>query len=118
MLGGRIGIAAQRSLYTDTVDLYISERTPDGKRAMMTKCEFEVVEVGQPVAYDDFRPLMLTPDAAQHLIDQLWNCGVRPTEGAGSAGAMLQAQDHINTLKQECERLYALLKMNASAQNG
>jgi len=36
---------------------------------------------------------------AQALMDDLWNAGVRPTEGAGSAGAMRAAQDHIKDLR-------------------
>jgi hypothetical protein len=36
---------------------------------------------------------------AQVLMDDLWNAGIRPTEGAGSAGAMRAAQDHIADLR-------------------
>ncbi len=49
----------------------------------------------------------LTPDqsfsleieAAQTLMDDLWNAGIRPTEGAGSAGAMLATQKHLADMR-------------------
>lgn len=32
---------------------------------------------------------------AQVLMDDLWNAGVRPTEGAGTAGSMAVVQTHL-----------------------
>lgn len=37
--------------------------------------------------------------AAQELMDSLWSCGVRPTEGAGTAGAMAAVQAHLKDLQ-------------------
>jgi hypothetical protein len=34
------------------------------------------------------------------LMDQLWNCGLRPTEGTGSAGALGATQKHLADLKE------------------
>ena len=41
----------------------------------------------------------LQETAAQVLMDTLWNCGIRPTEGAGTAGAMAAAQAHLQDLR-------------------
>ena len=43
--------------------------------------------------------MMLMPSAAQALMDDLWTAGVRPTEGAGSAGAMAATQRHLDDLR-------------------
>ena len=43
--------------------------------------------------------LRLPYDAAQTLMDDLWNCGLRPTEGAGSAGAMSAVQKHLEDMR-------------------
>jgi hypothetical protein len=32
---------------------------------------------------------------AQVLIDDMWSAGVRPTEGAGTAGSMAATQNHL-----------------------
>ncbi len=39
--------------------------------------------------------LEIDKDEAQQLIDSLWDCGLRPSEGSGSAGAMLAVQKHL-----------------------
>jgi hypothetical protein len=36
---------------------------------------------------------------AQALMDDLWTCGVRPTEAAGSAGQAAAMQRHIDDLR-------------------
>lgn len=43
--------------------------------------------------------LTLRVEQAQVLMDDLWNAGIRPTEGAGSAGAMRAAERHIQDLR-------------------
>lgn len=43
--------------------------------------------------------MLLTPDDAQGLMDELWNCGLRPTEGTGSAGAMAATERHLLDMK-------------------
>lgn len=52
---------------------------------------------------DYFRPMnptvSLSPTAAQQLIDDLWDCGLRPSEGSGSAGAMAATQRHLEDMR-------------------
>ncbi len=38
-------------------------------------------------------------DAAQTLMDDLWVCGIRPTEGAGSAGSLAATQRHLEDMR-------------------
>lgn len=48
----------------------------------------------------EMKPLLsISMEQAQVLMDDLWNAGVRPTEGAGSAGAMRAAERHIADLR-------------------
>lgn len=49
----------------------------------------------------EMRPLlMINHTHAQVLMDDLWNAGIRPTDGAGTAGAMRAAERHIADLRQ------------------
>jgi hypothetical protein len=41
----------------------------------------------------------LSPEQAQALIDGLWDCGLRPTEGTGSAGALVSVERHLADMK-------------------
>jgi hypothetical protein len=36
---------------------------------------------------------------AQVLIDDLWRCGIRPSEGSLSAGSLLATQNHLNDMR-------------------
>jgi hypothetical protein len=37
--------------------------------------------------------------ASQVLMDDLWNCGVRPTEGSGSAGSLKATENHLDDMR-------------------
>ena len=52
----------------------------------------------------------LSRDEGQQLMDALWVVGLRPTEGMGSAGALAATQDHLKTLKEVNNKLFALLE--------
>lgn len=41
----------------------------------------------------------LSVEAAQILMDDLWNCGLRPSEGSGSAGALAATQRHLEDMR-------------------
>lgn len=44
-------------------------------------------------------PLFLENEEAQALIDSLWNCGFRPTEGTGSAGSLKATENHLHDMR-------------------
>jgi hypothetical protein len=41
----------------------------------------------------------LSMGAAQALMDDLWNVGLRPTEGTGSAGSLAATQRHLEDMR-------------------
>lgn len=41
----------------------------------------------------------LSYDAAQQLMDDLWQAGLRPSEGSGSAGALAATQKHLEDMR-------------------
>lgn len=45
-------------------------------------------------------PLRLTSGEAQQLIDELWRCGLRPTEGTGSAGSLKATENHLADMRE------------------
>jgi len=42
---------------------------------------------------------VLRTQQAQTLMDDLWNAGLRPSEGSGSAGAMAAVQQHLADMR-------------------
>ncbi len=68
------------------------------------------IEVAKPLALEthdmkdmySWEPepvLALRKDEAQVLMDSLWDTGIRPTDGSGSAGAMLATQNHLKDMQ-------------------
>jgi len=43
--------------------------------------------------------LTLAPAQAQELMDDLWMCGLRPTEGSGSSGSLAATQRHLEDMR-------------------
>ena len=41
----------------------------------------------------------LSVTAAQTLIDDLWQAGLRPTEGSGSAGSLRATENHLQDMR-------------------
>lgn len=88
-------IDAYRAIWTGAIELRMAQ-VKDGK-----------VYIAQPLAFDtqpvdgDFvnSVVSLNPDAAQTLMDSLWNCGVRPTEGTGSAGSLKATENHLKDMQ-------------------
>ena len=41
----------------------------------------------------------MTTEEAQVLMDDLWDCGIRPTEGSGSAGSLAATERHLEDMR-------------------
>ena len=57
---------------------------------------FEKLEEGQQIAGPTTE---LGTKAAQELMDDLWQCGIRPSEGTGSAGQLAATQRHLEDMQ-------------------
>ena len=60
----------------------------------------------EPVTFSEVEPGRLTPPAiglssnsAQQLMDELWRCGIRPSEGSGSAGSLAATERHLEDFR-------------------
>ena len=85
----------ERNYRGNCVDLHIARE--DGNAiACATSITFA------PLAEGEMAPpaaLRLRDREAQMLIDALWDAGLRPSEGSGSAGAMLATQKHLADMR-------------------
>lgn len=62
----------------------------------ITNSTFNKIEPGTaPIS----KGWQLTNEEVQQLIDELWILGYRPSEGAGSAGALKAVQDHLKDMR-------------------
>lgn len=68
------------------VESFIAKQVKYDSRISYSACEIPPV-------------LSLDETEAQQLIDQLWDAGVRPTNGAGSVGQLAATEKHLNDMR-------------------
>lgn len=93
---GDIEVRAEKGPFgRPQVDIYIVEHCKEGVLAVgevvMTKQEHHGAMISPAVR--------LRPNEAQALMDDLWACGIRPSEGTGSAGALKATQYHLEDMR-------------------
>jgi hypothetical protein len=100
---GRLEIHAQRVLLHDGIELWVAQRLDGGRTAIAQPLVMVEVDVGI------YAPptMLLKHDTAQQFMDQLWLCGVRPTEGTGSAGALAATERHLADMRDIGKQLLA-----------
>lgn len=94
-----IEIRANRSPWMmDGVEFLIMQRIWGETRryAVAEPVTMRTLEEG---AYLTEPTLRLTEAAAQQLMDNLWQCGLRPSEGSGSAGSLKATEKHLEDMR-------------------
>ena len=89
-------VNAPVSIAGDLVNLYAYEFDYDKDLTLAAKSLF-MVSVERHEVCPSFQTI--TRGQAQVLMDDLWSCGLRPTEGTGSAGSLKATQEHLEDLK-------------------
>lgn len=92
----RIKIYAQRQAWRDSIEFQLAIEHTNGE-----------VDIAQPVTFHRIDPgelyngpaLTLQMTDAQRLMDELWNCGLRPSEGSGSAGSLAATERHLKDMQ-------------------
>jgi hypothetical protein len=81
---------AQRQIITDAIDLHLLHGDDIATNIMFTRRDPAVIV--QPLA-------SLEMAEAQRLMDALWDCGLRPSEGSGSAGSLAATEKHLADMR-------------------
>jgi len=95
-----LGIRANKHRYAFKDRLELSMFQPRGNEqyVVATNIEWTVVDLNSSMA-PCLDPLEMDAKAAQVLMDDLWACGIRPTEGSGSAGAFEAQRRHLEDMR-------------------
>lgn len=98
----RLQLRARREPWNENVQLMAFTVQSEGG-APVARC------IGEPVTFRKLAEgeeavshpatLNLTNESAQLLMDELWDCGLRPSEGTGSAGALAATQKHLEDMR-------------------
>lgn len=85
---------AQRVPLSTAIELFMANR--NGKKLSVADNvvmrEIPEGEIARPF-------LTLTVTEAQALMDELWHCGLRPSEGTGSAGSLAATERHLADMR-------------------
>lgn len=89
-----INIRANMHRFNSYIELFFIEKI-DGK-----------VFIAEPIKMKEISQhefceasFQLDINAAQVLMDELWQCGIRPSEGSGSSGALAATQKHLEDMR-------------------
>jgi hypothetical protein len=96
MLKHGFEVQAHAQPWTREIDLLITKYEA-GKRFIVG---LSTIEFTDDMLGRDLGPtLSLRRDVAQILMDELWQAGLRPSEGTGSAGALASTQAHLEDMR-------------------
>lgn len=98
----RIQFRAQRQpFFNDSVQLWLYETTTiNGHVDASVGVSVELKKLEEKDQCRAQAPLIsLTPAEAQALVDELWQAGIRPTEGSGSAGQLAAVNRHLEDMR-------------------
>lgn len=89
----RMRFFLERTHFGSAISMGIaSDPGEDGSVDVAKFITYERMELGLVAA----EPLLkLDMHAAQNLMDELWHCGLRPSEGSGSAGSLAATERHL-----------------------
>ena len=85
---------ADLSMGYDKIELYAFQKD---SHTFFAARKLELIQTERTVTLNPFIEIEL--HEAQILMDDLWEAGVRPTEGSGSAGAMKAVQNHLEDMR-------------------
>jgi hypothetical protein len=87
-------INAQREIWSDAIAIRVGLKSESGF-AVATGAVFVQIEPGEMT-----HPLLRLPfDAAQRLMDELWQAGCRPSQSVGSAGQVEAIKYHLEDMR-------------------
>ena len=96
-------IRVEREFWNDCFAIAIIDEMPNGERyfalpaTMREKTSDTVIEPMMRVHHEE----------GQFLMDELWRCGLRPTEGSGSAGSLAATERHLKDMQRISTELLA-----------
>jgi hypothetical protein len=95
-----IQIRTERELWGRGIELLIFSVNPDNSRISIAKPQDLVLQELEPGHHVTQATLTLMQKHAQALMDSLWNCGLRPSEGTGSAGSLAATERHLKDMQE------------------
>jgi hypothetical protein len=97
-------IAAERAFAADGVAFYMIDKPPGEPKRRVHNLMLELMD-------ESTEPLWMPPsfilsmESAQRLMDDLYNCGIRPSDAGESVGALSATKFHLEDVRKLLERI-------------
>lgn len=89
-------IFADKRPYNNDIEIWIEkDHVPGDSIQIVTDFILETAEEGA----NRSPSMLLSIRNAQILMDALWGCGLRPSQGSGSAGSLSATQKHLEDMR-------------------
>jgi len=86
--------------YREGYNVFIEELLPPEHIAIAEPIKMKTYRTKDLSMFNTELPaLVLDKTKAQQLMDDLWTCGLRPSEGTGSAGALAAVTRHLEDMR-------------------
>jgi hypothetical protein len=94
ILKPEIEVIAVAAPFQSGIDILL-EDTSGSRKAVGVAVQFREIDEDERLE----PTLRLTLAMGQKLMDDLWRCGLRPSEGTGSAGALRAVERHLEDMR-------------------
>jgi len=101
-------VHVEKRFYADGIAIHIFERLPSGEVSLLSGLQFTTHKEAEIVEPQE--AIIMPVEVAQELIDNLWQCGLRPSEGSGSAGSLKATESHLKDLQEFSRRLFGMVE--------
>lgn len=88
---------ARKSWGNFTVDLFGYEKRESGMVDVIQQVSIKSFD--QNELTDSIPMMSIDIEDAQRLVDALWDAGLRPSEGTGSAGSLAKTEAHLSDMR-------------------
>jgi len=107
MINRMMKVFAEKVPWERGIKIHMGEHLPNSNKiSMLSEIIFKEMD---EFTYSE-SPFFLNFTQAQELMDSLWDCGLRPSEGSGSAGALLATQNHLKDMQGLTDRLLKMVE--------
>jgi hypothetical protein len=99
---------AELVLFSRSIAIHLYERKMNGELGLLSGLQFTTVKESEAIQPQE--QITLPLETAQELMDSLWQCGLRPSEGSGSAGSLKATENHLKDMQELSRRLLSIVE--------
>lgn len=89
-------VRCEKEAWDDGIQVMVFQRGNDGTKYVAQDLQLRILADGERIQEPTLR---LENQEAQFLMDELWRCGLRPSEGTGSAGSLAATEKHLRDMQ-------------------